>query len=295
MISVNRAWLALALVCVGQSSLGAQASPPNGQVVVLDHVFHGDTDEITLVLRRKVLYRAELYGPGALTVESQRSKRAVFLVPIGDTTAQPRRFELYALANEPHLVRITGLPPGDSASLRILRDSAETERIAEKLDRSASFGVLVAAGAHTGYRLDPTGGSDPKGASDVDACMLLEVGDRLGTCLGVNREAFPDARYTSNWLFLEERIRVGSRRWLHDHTTELAVTIRLSKGISIGPRRLDPDLVGAGVQLIQRLSPPPRRRGWRVFLGWAHSVLRDAPETEFLDVDCLTAGLMWVP
>src|ERR1051326_1921065 len=161
MICVNRAWLALALVCVGQSSLGAQAAPPNGQVIVLDHVFHGDTDEITLVLRRKVLYRAELYGPGALTVESQRSKRAVFLVPIGDTTAQPRRFELYALANEPHLVRITGLPPGDSASLRILRDSAETERIAEKLDRSASFGVLVAAGAHTGYRLDPTGGRRP--------------------------------------------------------------------------------------------------------------------------------------
>lgn len=293
----NPSSLALAVLCAGLPSLRAQQSPANRQVIILDQQFRSDTEEAVVVLHRQVVYRAVLNGPGLLTVESQRSHRAVFLVPVGDTTAQPRRFELYALANEPHRVQITNLPPGGAASLQILRDSVETERIAEKLDRSASLGVLFAAGAHTGYRLDPTGGSDPRGGSDVDACMLLEVGDRLGTCLGLTREAFPDARYTANWLFLEERIRVGSRTWLRDHATDLAVTVRLSKGVSIGPRRLDPDLVGAGVQLVQSLSPSHRRRGWRIILGWAHSLLRDAPETEteFLHVDRLTGGFMWVP
>src|SRR4051812_20289001 len=178
--AMRRSVYLLLLLCGGVQTLSAQQ-----RVLIAEHRFGADSDAITLPLRRGIVYNAELTGQGTLVIElMQKQPRAAFLVPIGDTTLETRRFEFYALQDGVHSVRVTGVPPGDSALLRLYSDTVETERIARKLDRGARIGFSFAGGFHSGYRLDPTGGVDPSGGSDFEACLLLEIGDRAGTCLG---------------------------------------------------------------------------------------------------------------
>jgi hypothetical protein len=136
---------------------------------------------------------------------------------------------------------------------------------------------------------------DPSGGSDFEACLLLEIGDRAGTCLGFAKQSFPDAGYTGGWFVVEERVRLLSRQFLGTRTTDFAAAFRYSKGASIGPRHLDPDMLGLGLLMTQHFSTTGRQRGWRTFLEWQHGRLGNAPETEFLDTDRFTLGLVWVP
>jgi len=281
----------LCLSCAFVSSVRAQQP----RQVVLEHQFRAGSEPVTIDLRRNAVYKAELAGPGTPTFEPVDGSRPVFVLPIGDTTAYLRRFELHVFATGPHVVRIADLTPRDSAFLVLYADTLETARIARNRDRAAALGLSVAAGIHSGYRLDPTGGDDPRGGGDVEACLLLEAGDRFGTCVGYAKQAFPDAQYSASSVFLEERVRLISRQWLGSRTTDLSAMLRYSKGLSVGPRNLSPDMLGVGLLLTQRLSSDGLRRGWRAFLAWQHGRLGNAPETEFLDTDRLTFGLIWSP
>ena len=287
---------ALAVIAVLMLSVGVQTLTAQDGVLILEHRFGADSDAITLPLRRQVVYKAELTGLGTLIIElMEKRPRPAFLVPIGDTTMQLRRFEVYALEDGAHTVRVTGLPTGDSALLRVYRDTVETERIARKLDLDARIGVSVAGGVHSGYRLDPTGGANPRGGADIEACVLLEIGNRAGTCAGVARQSFPDAGYSGTWFLLEERVRLVSHQFLGTHNTDLSAAIRWSKGAKIGPRNHDPDVLGLGIHVTQYFSAEGHRRGWRSFLAWQHGWLGNAPETEILETDRFTLGLVWVP
>ncbi len=288
--SLGGLWLSCAVVSI----LAAQ-EPRKSQVLLVERLFHADSERLTIALRRGVVYLVELSGSGTLIVEPERRARAPFFVPIGDSTIQPRRFELHAFVNAPHNVHLADLVSGDSTLLRIYADTAETQRITQKRDRAATVGLSLAGGTHSGYRLDPTGGVNPRGGVDLDACLLLEVGDRFGSCVGLNRQSFPDAHYIGSWLFLEERVRLISRNWLGSRTTDVGAVLRYSRGAHIGPRLLDPVWLGAGIQVTQRFSSEGRRRGWRAFLGWQHGRLGGAPETEFLYSDRFGVGLIWAP
>ena len=284
----------LCLSCALVSAVRAQGLQRARQVV-LEHQFRAASEQVTVVLRRNAVYQAELLGPGTPTFEPLNHARAAFVLPTGDTTAQLRRFELHVFVNGPHVVRISDLTTGDSVVLVLYADTLETARIARNRDRAASLGLSVAAGIHSGYRLDPTGGNDPRGGGDVEACALLEAGNRFGTCVGYAKQAFPDAQYSASWIFLEERVGLISRQWLGASMTDLSAMLRYSKGLSIGPRNLSPDMLGLGLLVTQHFSSEGLRRGWRAFLSWQHGRLGNAPETEFLDTERLTLGLIWSP
>jgi hypothetical protein len=274
------------------------ASPPDsGRVLLLEHRFGVDSaGSIVVTLERRVVYRAELTGPGTPVLQPLRSRpRPAFLVPIEQPFGtEPRRFEVYAMQAGPHTVTLADLPPGSVATLRLYQDVGESRRIAAKLDRELAVGVTVASGFHSGYRLDPTGGADPDGGTDVEGCLLAEVG-RFGTCLGVARQSFPDAGFSATWLFIEQQGRLASGHLLGARRTDLGAVLRFSHAPNAGPRRQNPSLLGFGLYVTQHLAPAGRRQGWRIQCAWQHGRLGNALETERLDSDRFTVGITWIP
>lgn len=291
----------VSLLLVGSSLLAAQeraTARDSARVLLLEHRFGPDSaGSVVVSLERGVVYWVEVTGPGTPVFQPVRRRpRPAFLVPIGEGAGdQPRRFEVYAMQAGVHMVSLSDLPPGTAATLRLYWDVVETRRIAEKLDRQLAVGLLVAGGFHSGYRLDPIGGPDPQGGSDVEACMLVETGQTFGTCMGVGRQSFPDAGFAATWLFLEQRGRLVSGRFWGGRRTDLGAALRYSQALGAGPRRLSPGLLGVGLYVTQHFAAEGRRRGWRIVCAWQHGRLGDAPETERLDTDRFTAGLAWTP
>jgi hypothetical protein len=155
--------------------------------------------------------------------------------------------------------------------------------------------MVLAAGRHSGYRLDPTGGADPRGGADYEGCLLGEAAGRFGTCVGIAVQDFPDAGFRVTWGFLEERVRVVTGHLLADRRTDLGVSVRYSAALAAGPRNLHADLLSLGICVTQHLAGESRRRGWALVAAWQHGRLGYAPETELLDTDRFTAGLAWLP
>jgi hypothetical protein len=282
---------------VAQSAEGADTST---RALLLEHRFGPDSaGNVVLTLERSIVYRAELSGPGTPVFRPVAGKgQPAFLVPLGLGTgagSQPWRFEVYASRTGPHAVTLADLPPGSTATLRVYRDVGVTRRVAERRDRALAVGFELGGGFHSGYRLDPTGGADPRGGHDVEGGLLAETGDRLGTCFGVGRQSFPDAGFKVTWGFIEERVRLASGPVLGDRLTDLGATVRYSQGLAAGPRNLSPALLTIGLRVTQHLADDGLRRGWSVFVAWQHSRLGHAPETEELDADRLTGGVLWMP
>ncbi len=292
--------LCVSLLLVTPPLLAAQdqASPRDtGRVLLLEHRFGPDSAGQTVVtLERQVVYWVELTGPGTPVFQPIRGRpRPAFVVPIVEGAGhQPRRFEVYALQAGPHVLTLADLPPGTTTLLRLYRDVVETGRITAKRERQGALGLSIAGGLHSGYRLDPTGGADPHGGNDVEGCLLLEAGDRFGTCVGVEWQSFPDAAYAVTWLFIEQRARLltGS---IVGRRTDLGAALRYGQALSAGPRHLNPALLGLGLYVRQHLAPEGRRRGLSIVCAWQHGRLGNAPETERLDTDRLTAGITWIP
>jgi hypothetical protein len=268
----------------------------SGRVLLLERRFEpGDTGGV-VTLERQVVYWVELAGPGTPVIQPLRGHaRPAFLIALDDNPdASPRRFELHALQAGPHRVTLSDLPPGTEATLRLYQDIVESRRIAEKRDRQVAVGVLVSAGLHSGYRLDPTGGTDPRGGTDVEGCLLVDAGDRIGSCLGVGRQSFPDAGFGVTWVFLELRSRLLSGHLLGGRRTDLGAALRYGQALGAGPRNLDPALLGLGLFVTQHLTTGGRRLGWSLVCAWQHGRLGDAPETERRDTDRFFAGVEWI-
>jgi hypothetical protein len=267
-------------------------------VLVLEHQFGPDSaGNVVVNLEGSIVYWAEVSGPGTPVLQPvARNGQPAFVVPMGaGSNPQPQRFEVYARRTGPHRVSLSDLPPGGTATLRLYRDTGLTRRIAERRDRAFAVGLLLAGGVHNGYRLDPTGGADPRGGRDLEGGLLAESGNRLGTCLGVGRQSFPDAHFSVTWVFLEERVRIVSGRFLGGRRTDLGAALRYSQALDAGPRNLYPALLTFGLHVTQHLATEGRRRGSGVFVAWQHSRLGNALETEFLDTDRFTAGVIWMP
>ena len=293
MTSRRQLWLGLALLVVPAAVSAQEPSPSDTtRVLLFERRFDpGIATDTTVLLRRGVVYWAEVQGSGTPEIVAvSGQQRAAFLVPIGDTTADVRRYQLFPRQDGMHIARLTDRLAGSSGMLRLYMDVVETERITEKRDRGAILGLSVAGGFHSGFRIDPIGA--PRAGGDYEACLLYET-ERVGACVGGARQSFPNAGYSAGWMVLDVRFQLLSFQWLGRN--DLGVSVRYSKGLKVGPRHHDPDMLGAGIFVMHRLSPAGRRHGWRVFAGWQHHRLSGAPETEFLTTERVTAGLIWTP
>ena len=273
-------------------------APDSVRVLVFERQFGADSaGDVVVSLEASIVYRAEVSGPGTPVFQPiARNGQPAFVVPVGPgPSTQSQRFEVYVRRTGPHRVSLAELPPGSTATLRLYRDTGLTRHIAERRDRAFALGLVLSGGVHSGYRLDPTGGADPRGGRDVEGCLLAATGDRLGTCLGVGRQSFPDAHFFVSWVFAEEQVRLVSGRFLGGRRTDLGAALRYSQALSAGPRNLHPALLTFGLQVTQHFATGGRRRGSGVFVAWQHSRLGDAPETEILDTDRFTAGVIWMP
>jgi hypothetical protein len=280
--------------------LFAIQNPPadSERVLVFEHRFTADSIQpVPVTLQTRVVYWAEVTGSGAPDVQAVDRRGRPVLVALIDSTSVPemRRFEVHVFRNTSYGVTVAGLPPGASATLRLYHDVIETSRIAAKRERALAVGVHVAGGLHSGYRLDPTGGANPRGGSDYEACVLAETGSRFSTCIGASRQAFPDAGMNVSWLFIEERARVGTAALLAGRRTDFGLALRFSHAPSVGRRALDPSVLGVGVYVLQRLAAEHQRRGLNIFAGWQYGRLGSAPETELLNSNRVTVGLVWLP
>lgn len=281
------------MVAVGATSLGAQTPTQPGSVV--EHRFEGGAaDSIVVELRNRVVYWAEVVGPGTPSLRPvHRYHGAPLVVPHEDR--ESRRFEIHPGASDSYVVTLEGLLPGTPATLRIVLDEPATQRMAEQRERDLALGLMVGAGRHSAYRIDPTGGLDPRGGSDFEACIMVRTGSPIDGCLGVGRQTFPDADYDVTWLFVEPRVRLVSAHLFGGSLTDLTAAFRLAQAPETGPRTLDPVQLAFGVYVTQHLSGDGRRRDWSIYTAWHHGRLGNTPETEMLNVDRITAGLLWVP
>lgn len=290
--------LCLGLALAPLSSAVAQRAPQVGdpdRLLLLAHWFRPHSAlKIVVAMERQTVYRAEVTGPGTPAFRPQRRGRAAFVLEItGDTSGGRRWFEVHVFQAGPHVVSLSDRPPGATTLLQLYEEVAETRWIKADIDDQVRAGVSIAAGAHTGYRFDATGGSDPRGGADVEACFMIQTGGPFGTCAGLARQSFPDAGYTATWVFIEPRLVLGSGEFLWGRRTDLGAALRFSQAVSAGPRNLDPRLLGIGLFVVHRLSAG--RRGWSVQAAWQHSRLDNAPETDRIDTDRFTAGVIWMP
>ena len=277
---------------------GGAAPSDSTRVVMFEHQFGGDNaDSVALTLTRGVVYRAELTGTGTLVIESRRRGGAqAFLVPLGSAAGDAlRRFEVYAVQTGPHVVRVSDLPPGTVVTLRFFQDVTLGGRIAERRNSGFAIGLLVAGGAHSGFRLDPAHDARPQGGRDVEGCLLIEPGGRFGACVGAGRQSFPGESLSVTWAFLEGRVRLASVHLPSGLHTEVGATVRFSEALSSGSLNVSAALFSYGLQITQHLIPEQPRRGWSLFIAWQHGRLGYAPETEFLTTDRFTAGIEWLP
>jgi hypothetical protein len=288
-------WLGLALaassVLVAQEPEGARGTH---RVPLLTRWFGPDSAAPVVVhMERGGVYWVRLSGPGTPVLQPQGGGQAASVVAVTGAAAEHRWFQVRAIQAGPHVVSVIDQTAGATSLLRLYRDVVATRRTADRRDREVTGGVAVAAGVHTGYRFDPTGGADPGGGSDVEACALIETGGRFGTCVGFARQSLPDAGFIAYWLFLEPRVRLADSDFLAGRRTELGAALRISQALSAGPRHLSPQLLGIGLYVIHRLSTG--RHGWSLQGAWQHGRLGNAPETELLDTDRFTAGMIWIP
>ena len=277
-------------------SLQAQARDSARTLLIELRAGSGFNMSTTMVLERRVVYWAELSGPGRpVFTPEQRGAQPVFMVPIGDTTASLRRFEVYATSAGPHTVSIADVPSGSESVLRVYRDVVATQQIAARRAKLLRVGVMLSAGLHTGYRLDPTVGENPSGGSDYEGCLVAETGSILATCLGIGQQAFPDAGYSVVWFFVEESARLLRGKWLGSSLTDLGVSLRLAMSGEVSQRSLSPDLLAFGFFARQHLGDGDGQHGISLLLAWQHGLLGNVPETEMRTTHRLTAGLIWIP
>jgi hypothetical protein len=286
----------LLLVVPGLLAAQSEGMRDSSRVLLLEHRFGSDSsNHVVVQLERGVVYRVEITGPGAPSLQPIKAGAlAALLVPVGAATGDgPRQFQAYPYQAGPHAIRLSDVPSGSTAMLRLYRDAGFTRQSRERREHGLAFGVEVGAGIHSGYRLDPTGGANPRGGNDIEGCFLAQAGDLYGTCIGLGRQAFPDASYNVAWAFIEEQGRLVSVHLVGGRRTDLGATLRFSHALSAGPRSLSPSLLSIGLSVIQHLSTQGRR-GVSVFCGWQHGRLGFAPETEKLDTDRFAAGVSWV-
>lgn len=291
--------LCLSLLLVVPSSAAAQRDleRESGRLLRVEHRFGPDSATFVATLEKRVVYWVELNGPGTPRFQpAGRHSLAALVAPIPVAAGNDvQRFELFAFQAGPHTVTLQGLPAGSAATLRLYRDVVETRRINQRRDRQLGLSLVLGAGVHTGFRLDPTGGAHPRGGRDIEGCILAETGDWFGTCLGAAQLSFPDAGFSATWLFIEQRVRIWSGHPLGRGRTHLAGVVRYSQGLKAGPRKLDPALLAAGVHVIQYLATDGFRRGVGLYASVQYGRLGSAPETELLNTLRVTAGVAWRP
>jgi hypothetical protein len=292
--------LALAPLLLTLHVLAAQNAAPvdSGRVLIYEHRFvEGLAERAEVELKRRVLYWAELSGPGMPAFKpAGHSGFSALVVPAGkQADDRPRWLEVHAGKTGPHLIRITGLPPGSEPTLRIYRDDIETRRLAEEHDRDFAVGLSLGAGAHTGYRLDPTAGADPGGGSDVEGAVVAESGDWFAAAIGVGRQSLPGAGFSITWFFIEPKARLLTRQFFGRRRTDIGASIRFADASETGPRHISPYQLAAGIFVTQHLSAEGRRRGLSVYTAVLHGRLGNVPETERRTTNRVTAGVTWVP
>ena len=290
-------FLAGLLLLIGiAGKLGAQDRSWDSTDVVLEHSFTSQSDSAVVVLRKRVAYRAELSGSDSLVITPLDAHHwPPLIVPTGFASEGARVFEVHPTATGAYSVRVVGIRGASGVTLRIYGDKVETQRLAIGRERSWNIGLGLAAGLHSGYRLDPTGGADPSGGGDIEGYLLMEGGFPVSVYLGVARQSFPDAGFAETWYFIEPRLRLLSRTLLGTSRTDLGVMLRIAQGSEIGSREISPSQLGVGVFVNQHLAAEGRRRGWSVFGAYQHARLGNVPETEKLDTDRVLLGLTWIP
>jgi hypothetical protein len=293
--AVVAAGLAASALVVPLAALDAQALRDSGRVQLVE-LRLGPEDADTVALRRGIVYWAEVVGSGTpLLVPVEPRDRGALVVPLADGANGSRRFEVYAMADGRHVLRLSDVPAGTRTTVKLYQDVAATRRVAERHDREFAFGVLVGAGVHTGYRIDPRDSASPSGGGDLEGCLLLEVGDRFSACLGAGRQSFPAMGSTFGWFFMEARGVIARTRALGDRRLELGATLRYAQGPFVGTPEVYPGLLAVGVFVRQHLAPLERRRGLSVFGAWQHSRVISVPGIDGRNAERLTAGLTWVP
>ena len=277
------------LAAQGGDSTRESASP-----LLLEHRFTDSAGQVVVALERDVVYRARVTGPGTPAFQdSRRGGQSAFVVPVargGDE--QSRWFAVYPYETGAHTVRLSDLPPGATATLRVSRDVAETRRVRAKNEHLFAFGVLLGAGVHSGYRIDPNAGADPKGGTDWEACLLAEVADRVGACFGFGEQSFPGADFGVHWWFVEARGRIVSANVLGAYRTDLYAALRHSETEGVGTQNVNPELLSYGLYVTQHLSPGSR--GWSLYGSWEHGRLGHTSETEKINTDRFMAGAAWL-
>lgn len=248
----------------------------------------------TVELRKGILYWVEVSGPGTVIIRSADGKRDAFIVPIESLDAW-RRFQVFAMQSGPHTLTLTERPAGTDATLRILSDTATTEKLRAERDHGFAIGFAVTGGMHTGLAIDSMGGTSPRRGTDIEGCLLLRSGSVASTCLGFGRQQFPDAGLSLGWFFLEERLRFLGGHLIRSRPTDLEATLRFGQSTGIPGRNVYPTVIAFGLQLVQHLGGDNRRHGVSAVASWQHQGLRGAPTSRDRASNRFGLGISWLP
>lgn len=300
-----RALAITGLITLMPSLVTAQGEGPahdSTLVSLLQRRFADSSDTAVVSLRHKVVYLVEVRGPGTPVFrDPRRGGEDAFVLPIApgaDTLL--RRFQVYPYLTGTYILRLVAMPAGATASLHLYGDPWETRRAEMRGVHFISFGVLVGAGVHSGYQIDPNlpsqvqpvPATSPKGGTDWSASLIAEVGDRLSVGIGIEEQSYGGPIFSVHWGFAEGRVRLVSAHLLARHRTDLLGALRYGETSGVGPNQVNPTQFSYGFYVSQQLTEGSR--GWSAYLTWQHDYLYHTTAVAQRGSDRFMGGIAWL-
>lgn len=276
---------------VGASRISAQESGIARPSV--DRAFAGGADDSALVhLERGRVYRAELAGPrGELRIEhARRRSEPALVVPIPARSVVGRAvFEVYARESGTHVLRVSGLRPGEAVQVRLDADSIETQaqelRREDRLARKWTLGLRGGAGRQSSFALSPT--VNAGGGISLDGALrFASAGFPVALALGVTTQAASDDSQSITWFYAEPEVRV-----LRSGNLELALLGRFAMG-NAERVTIDPSVYGGGVQLMYAFRDDPAHRGPAAHVRYSFGTIQNA-QVDGETMHMAIAGIAW--
>jgi hypothetical protein len=281
--------MSVAAVAAAQQDSGARAAAPrdSADVLVLEHDFTGPGEFARVFLLKGQVYRAVLStGEASLEIYPVKGGPPVFFAreesdapgASGQTV-----LSVYPRADAEYQIRL--IEGGPVVTLRLYRDIRASRRRQKVLSEPGwEIGGEIAAGGHSGYELNTTGGgltdSDQAGVH-VEGCFSARQGPGAlrvvsGCALGLAWDSRPESK-GALWFFIEPRVRFFGGRPRGVSNTEAGALLRGGFGMVEKVSR-NPTLVAPGLYASRHIRVNQSGKGWSFTLAWHHYLVGNRGE-----------------
>lgn len=252
-------------------------------------------DTLQVPLQRRGLYWIAVWPPATglhvVAIDAHRTVAYALRIREGAGT-RPTIIEVHPRTTATHAILISPSQATDTIRISVYSDPKTEAQIQARRERVWGIGLAVAAGYHTGYRIQALEAS-AKASTDEEGGLLFGSSGRLALLLGAGY----DHRYAGapavTVVFAEPRLRLA--RWsLGTRAMTIEICVRAARGSASGVT-LDPNYLAAGTLLTYHLDHRPGARGWVVSLELLQGQVGNIVYQGDPDFTRAAIGLSWLP